>query len=159
MARRYKKPKREGGLIITSLVDIFTLIVVFLIMNYSAEGNILTNAENLTLPYSVSKASPKEVTVSLNCAADWITIDNDPVVPTPRARAQESIVLDGVVKKLEHCMEQEESMVRIGALTRLRAEIVIQMDKNMDFDVIYKIMASCGQAGYTNIRLAVLSKE
>lgn len=156
---RAKKIKREEGLIITSLVDFFTVLVIFLIMNFASEGNILTNAENLVLPYSISKISPKQVTVSMNCSHDWVVVDNEAIIPTQEVRKQESVVVDRIKTKLDHCMQQEENMVRIGALTRVRGEIVIQTDKNIDFDVLYKLMASCGEAGYTNIRLAVLSSE
>jgi biopolymer transport protein ExbD len=119
----------------------------------------LTNAENLVLPYSISKNTPKQVTISLNCSHDWIVVDNEPVIATPEVRRQESAIVDRVKAKLDHCMRQEENMVRIGALLRVRGEVVIQTDKNMDFDVMYKLMATCGEAGYTNIRLAVLAAE
>jgi biopolymer transport protein ExbD len=157
---RYQKKKREEGFIITSLVDFFTVLVIFLIMNFASEGNILTGAENLVLPYSTSRISPKEVTVSMNCSYDWVVVDNIPVIRTPEVgRQQGKMVIDRVKSVLERCMRQEEAMVRIGALTRIKGEIIVQVDKNIDFDIIYKLMATCGEAGYTNIRLAVLASE
>ena len=159
MAGRYKKPKKDMGLNITSMMDMFTIILVFMLKNFSAEGSILTNADNLVLPYSSSKTSPKEVSVSLNCTSEWVVIDHEPVVLTKQVREQEEIVVDRIKQKLDKCMVQEENMVRIGALNKVKGEIVVQVDKNIDFDIIYKIMASCGRAGYNNIRLAVMSRE
>lgn len=159
MAGRYQKPKKAMGLNITSMMDMFTIMLVFMLKNFAAEGSILTNADDLVLPYSSSKASPKEVTVSLNCTNEWIIIDNDPVVPTKTVRKQEDVLVARIKAKLDKCMEQEENMVRIGALSRVRGEIVIQVDKNIDFDIIYKVMFTCGDAGYNNIRLAVMSRD
>ncbi len=156
---RFKKPQRDVGLNITSLMDMFTILLVFLLKNFAAEGNILTNAENLVLPYSVSQASPKEVSVSMNATSDWVIIDDEPIVPTAQVRRSDEAEIQRVREKLDKCMAQEESMVRVGALTRVRGEIIMQMDKNIDFDVVYKLMASCGSAGYTKIRLAVMSRE
>jgi len=156
---RFKKPQRDVGLNITSLMDMFTILLVFLLKNFAAEGNILTNAENLVLPYSVSQASPKEVSVSMNATSDWVIIDDEPIVPTAQVRRSDEAEIQRVREKLDKCMAQEESMVRVGALTRVRAEIILQVDKNIEFDVVYKLMASCGSAGYTNIRMAVMSRE
>lgn len=159
MAGRFKKKKFDAGLNITSMMDMFTILLVFLLKNFAAEGSILTNADNLVLPYSVSKTSPKEVNVSMNVTSEWVVIDDEPVIPTPQVRRMEEAEVGRVRQKLERCMEQEESMVRVGALTRVRAEVILQVDKNIEFDVVYKLMASCGSAGYTNIRMAVMSRE
>ncbi len=159
MARRYKKPKSDMGLNITSMMDMFTIILVFMLKNFSTDGNVLTNADDLVLPYSESKQSPKEVSVSINCTYDWIIIDNKPVVPTKNVAKLNNVVIKRIKDKLDICMRQEEDMVRIGALNKVRGEIVVQIDKNIDFDIVYKVMATCGRAGYNNIKLAVMSRE
>jgi biopolymer transport protein ExbD len=159
MAGRFKKKKENNNLNITSMMDMFTIILVFMLKNFAAEGNILTNADNLVLPYSISKDSPKEVTLSINATSDWVVIDNDPVIPTPEVRASEEVEIPRIRQQLEKKMEQEENMRRIGALFRIRGEVVIQVDKNMEFDIIYKIMTSCGLARYNNIHLAVMSQD
>ena len=43
---KYETPK-SAGLIITSLIDFFSIVVIYLMKSYSAEGSILTNADNL----------------------------------------------------------------------------------------------------------------
>lgn len=159
MARRFNKPKKDIGLNITSMMDMFTIMLVFMLKNFAAEGNIVTNADNLVLPYSESKKSPEEVHVAMNCSHDWVIIDNEPVVPTPTVKNQDDAVVSKIKEKLDHCMAQEEKMVRIGAINRVKGIIIIQIDKNMGFDIVYKLMASCGAAGYNDIRLAVMSHD
>ena len=57
MGRR--QPRRYGSgsakLNITSMMDVLTIVLVFLLKNFESEGNLLTQADNLKLPYSVSK--------------------------------------------------------------------------------------------------------
>ena len=58
---RANKKKNELFLQITSMMDMFTIILVFLLKSFSAEGSLLTNADNLVLPNSQSKKKPTEV--------------------------------------------------------------------------------------------------
>lgn len=156
---RYRKKKAEEGLIITSLMDIMSVLVIFLFKLYSAEGQILTNSDNLVLPLSLSQENPKDVRLQVAITQDWIMVDNIPVAKTPFVRGLNEISIPGVKEKLAFAMEQEKQMVKIGALAKVKGEVVIQSDKNMDYDVLYKVMATCGEEGFNAIRFAVMAKE
>lgn len=154
---RYKKKKREEGLIITSLMDIMSVLLIFLFKLYSAEGQILTNSDNLVLPLSLSRESPHEVRLQMALTQEWVMVDNVPVDKTDAIRKMEGISMPGVKQKLEFAMEQERQMVKIGALMKVKGEVIIQADKNIEYDVIYKAMATCGEVGYNAIKFAVMS--
>ena len=156
---RYKKKKRPEGLIITSLMDIMSVLLIFLFKLYSAEGQILTNSDNLVLPLSLSQENPRDVRLQVVITQDAVLVDNIPVQKTPYVRELESISVPGVKEKLEYAMEQEKQMVKIGALAKVKGEVIIQADKNLDYDVLYKIMATCGEVGYNAIQFAVMAKE
>lgn len=154
---------KSTGLIITSLIDFFSVVVIYLMKSYSSEGSILTNADNLTLPNSMSTTKPKEIHVQVAAANDMILVDNVPVVPTDDVRKIPQEDPDPIVKKLEEklkaCYAQEEEMVRLGALNKIEGDIVIQVDKNVDFDVLFKIMNTCGKVGYNKMNFAVMSRS
>ena len=50
-------------------------------------------------------------------------------------------------------------MVRPGALNRVDGKDVIQVDENVGFDVVYKVMNSCGKVGDLNMNFAVMERE
>lgn len=156
---RYKRKKDYGGFNITSLMDMMTIILVFLLKSFSAEGQLLTNAENLVLPNSTSKDSPTETHLMCSVTSTWVMVDNVPVVKTPEVRALNGISVPGVKERLEVAMLQEENMVKIGALQRVKGEVVLQLDKNVEYDVLYKLMATCGEVGFNNIKFAVMGRE
>jgi biopolymer transport protein ExbD len=156
---RYQKKKRENTLTITSLMDMMTIILVYLLKSFSAEGQILTNADNLVLPLSTSKESPKETHLMVALTTDWVMVDNIPVVRTSQVREDEGISIPAVKEKLDVAMLQEENMVKIGALSRVKGEVVIQADKNIEYDVLYKVMATCGEVGFNAIKFAVMGRE
>ncbi len=156
---RFDKRKKDPTLNMTSLMDMMTIILLYLLKSFSAEGQILTNADNLVLPNSTSKESPKETHLMIALTNDWIMVDNIPVVRTSSVREKESISIPAVKEKLEVAMIQEENMVKIGALQRVEGEVVIQSDKNIEYDIIYKVMATCGEVGYNSIKFAVMGRE
>ena len=156
---KLKRKKTGGGLLITSLMDIMTVMLILLLKVYSSEGQILTNADNLVLPNSVSQEGPKEVRLQVALTNEWVLVDNIPVVRTPVVRKQEGLTIQAVKDKLAIAMAQEEMMVKIGAFLKVKGELIIQADKNIEYDVIYKVMATCGEIGYNAIKFAVMGKE
>jgi biopolymer transport protein ExbD len=163
MAGHFKKKKDSGTLNITSMMDMFTIILVFLLKSFSAEGSLLTNADNLVLPNSASKKKPSEVSLQLAVTQDMILLDNQAVVPTEDARNISPEEPDPIITKLEEklkvCLAQEEEMVRMGALNAVQGKIIVQVDKNIDFDVLFKIMNTCGKTGYNNMNFAVMERD
>ncbi len=160
---RGKKVPRSSDLNITSMMDMFTIILVFLLKSFSAEGSILTNADNLVLPNSESKKKPQEVNLQVAVTNDMILVDNMPVVPTEDVRKIPADDPDPAAAKLEEklkgCMAQEEEMVRVGALNAVQGKVIVQVDKNIDFDVLFKVMNTCGKVGYNNMNFAVMERE
>jgi biopolymer transport protein ExbD len=160
---RSKIEKQDLPLQITSMMDMFTIILVFLLKSFSAEGSILTNADNLVLPNSDSHKKPTEINLQLAVTEDMILIDNIPLIPTDDIRkipADDPDPVVGALKdKLESCLEFEENMVRAGALNEMTRRVVIQVDKNVGFDVLFKVMNTCGKAGYETMNFAVMERE
>jgi biopolymer transport protein ExbD len=159
---KYETPK-STGLIITSLIDFFSIVVIYLMKSYSAEGSILTNADNLVLPNSIAITKPKEIFLQVAATNDMILVDNIPTVPTDDVRRIPQDVPDPLVAKLEEKLNasyaQEQQMVKLGALNKIQGNVIIQMDKNVEFDVLFKIMNTCGKVGYNNMNFAVMERE
>jgi len=163
MGRRFKLKKNNASMNITSLMDVLTIMLLFLLKNYSADGSILTNADNLVLPNSESKKKPTEVNLQLAVTQDMILLDNQAVVPTDDARNIPQEEPDPIITKLEErlktCLAMEEEMVRMGALNAVQGKIIVQVDKNIDFDVLFKLMNTCGKSGYNNMNFAVMERD
>jgi biopolymer transport protein ExbD len=139
-------------------MDMMTIILVFLLKSFSSEGQLLTNADNLVLPNSTSNKSPTESHLMVAITNDWIQVDNVPVVKTAEVRQASEISIPAVKEKLEVAMLQEENMVKVGALQRVKGEVILQLDKNVEYDVLYKVMSTCGETGFNNIMFAVMGR-
>lgn len=155
--------KRDLPLQVTSMMDMFTIILLFLLKSFSAEGSILTNADNLVLPNSDSHKKPAEINLQLAITADMVLIDNVPFMPTGDIRRMSDDNADPVIEKIKDklvsCLAFEKDMVRSGALNESTRKVVIQADKNIGFDVLFKVMNTCSKAGYTTMNFAVMERE
>jgi biopolymer transport protein ExbD len=163
VSRPGRRKIEEAPLMLTSMMDMFTIILVFLLKSYSSEGTLLTNADNLVLPNSASKKKPTEVNLQVAVSPDMILVDNKPVAPTEDVRRIPQDEPDPEIAKLKETLSkyyaQEEEMVRIGALNKVEGKIVIQVDKNTAFDVLFKVMNTCGKVGYNTMNFAVMERE
>jgi biopolymer transport protein ExbD len=160
---RMKSKKEGGGLIITSLIDVFTILVIFLIKNFSTEGQLVNNAENLTLPYSNSTNAIKEEDLSLAITSDMILVDNQPIVPSEDFKLISSDDPDPVILKLKESLDAkhrlEDELIKSGKENTFSGRCVLQTDKNIPFDLVYKVINTATKAGYSQIRLAVQKRE
>lgn len=157
MARGRELPELGGGLNITSMMDMFTIVLVFLIKQVDSEGNLLTSADNLVLPLSTSLKTPKEVTLSVVVDASHILVDDQQVEETEVVAKQDSLLVGKMVPVLEEKREiEKKAALAKGEEPDEAGSIIVQLDKNMSYDVMYKVMATCGWSGYTNIAFAVI---
>ncbi len=164
---RMKKKEASSSLNITSMMDMFTIILLFLLKSYSTEGAIIASADNLVLPNSVSKEKPTEIGLNMSLTGESVMIDNKPIMDTKELRAlDDSLFIVDSVKvptvldnELKAQRAKEMKFVEAGLQNEVKANIVIQVDKNMDFNVLYKIMKICGRNKYLELRFAVMMRE
>ena len=74
-AQRARRSKKATFAIrLTSMIDMFTILLVFLLSNYSSEGHIISVSEDLHLPESTSLMKPKVASV-ISLTSEWILVD------------------------------------------------------------------------------------
>lgn len=153
---RRRKRNRPGALSLTSLMDIFTILVFFLLVN-SSQVEVLPNPRSLALPESVAVQGPRE-TVLLMITRDEILVNNEAVM-----RVEDAANTTGnLLGPLKSRLLQEGLMPVVGAATAgavSRGEINIMADKDIPYQLIKKIMATCTDARFAKISLAVAHRE
>lgn len=174
MARKMRQYAKDVPFSLTSMMDMMTIILVFMIKNIDAEGQLVTQAENLVLPVSTSKIQPKEVSLTVIVDAGHVLVDNQKVITTEEVLASKDLCIPAVLSTLyERRKVEEEHALAAGLPADEAGQVVIQIDKNMPYDAMYKVMATCGFAnvpncdgsgtslrqGYTNLSFAVMMKN
>jgi biopolymer transport protein ExbD len=155
--RRYGEPQEIS---MTSLMDVMTIILVFLLKQIDAEGQLVTAAENLVLPASTSKKVPTEVSMGVVVDQNWVLVDGQQIALTKSVSDQDSLLVEALdVVLQEKRATEKEAMLQRGEADEGGGKVIIQLDKNTHFGIMYKVMATCGLSGFSNISFAVNMKN
>jgi biopolymer transport protein ExbD len=151
--RKQKKAARKrlvvAGLTLTSMVDMFSLLVIFLLQAFSASPELLVIAKGVTLPNSASAREIKDAPV-LTLAEDGIHLDAKLIGPTEEVmRNPEPLML-----KLA---ELRELWQRTHPNETFKGEINLQASKEVPSVMISQVMGMLPSQAYGSIQLVVIS--
>jgi biopolymer transport protein ExbD len=159
MARKSRQYGEPSDLSLTSMMDVMTIILVFLIKQVDTEGQLVTAAENLVLPVSTSTKTPKEVSLGLIVDHEWVLVDGQQIVKTSIVSEQDSLMVEALDAILKEKRETEKAaLLAKGESDEGGGNIIVQLDKNTYYDIMFKVMATCGASGFTNVAFAVTMK-
>ena len=159
--RRAARRRRPSLLVlnITSMLDMFTILIIFLLKSYSAEGIILTIPADLHLPQSTSQSAPEPglvVEVSRNTlVVDGRILDVD----LEAVQNSEKLIIDNLYEHLMAKARQYEEISALNPNAGFTGRLVLEGDREIPFKLLKKILYTCGQAGFINQSLAVFQKE
>jgi biopolymer transport protein ExbD len=160
MARKSRQYGEQSELSLTSMMDVMTIILVFLIKQVDTEGQLVTAAENLVLPASTSQKVPKEVSLGLVVDQNWVLVDGQQIVKTDVVLEQDSLMVEALDAVLKEKRETEKAaLLAKGESDEGGGNIIVQLDKNTQYDIMFKVMATCGASGFTNVAFAVNMKN
>jgi len=151
---KHHKRKGVGSLNLISLMDIFTILVFFLLVN-SQEVETLPNAKDIQLPESYAEQKARE-NVVIMVTDEAILVQGKPVVSMADVRSQDGIVIQALEDELR---SQTENMLLKESIEKIEdREVTIMGDKELPYSLLKKVMASCTSADYGKISLAVMQK-
>jgi len=155
MEKHHKRNKGAGALNLVSLMDIFTILVFFLLVN-SSDVQTLPNAKELQLPESIAEEKAKETVVIMIGETDLI------VQGTPVAKIANILATKGndIPELREALLSQNDRVLRREAQADIASrEVTIMGDKDIPYRLLKKVMATCTESDYGQISLAVLQKS
>lgn len=157
--RRIKRMSRNRLKItkmnLTSLMDVFTILVFFLLVN-SGSVEVMESPKNMTLPEARVDTKPRE-TVVIFVSPEDVLVQGKIVARVDDILEGQASTVDPITSRLA---ELRENIVGPSTLAVAGSqEITILADKSVPFIVIRKIMSACTGEGYENVSLAVIQKE
>ncbi|MEH6581551.1 MAG: biopolymer transporter ExbD [Halioglobus sp.] len=154
LSRNIRKMKQQPKLNLVALMDIFTILVLFLMVN-NGDVEVLQADDKVTLPESVSEQRP-ELALTVKVGASDIFVQGKRIQSIASALAEDEQVL--VYLKSELLARAE----RASEDSQLQAEkalaVIIMGDREMPYSLLKRIMATCADVGYRDIALAVDSR-
>lgn len=152
-----KKNLREekDDLNMNSMMDMMTIILLFLLKSFSTEGALITASEELKLPESLMGEKPqKEVQVSI--AKDIILVNNNMLMKI--SDVEEGNVLIQPLYNALAGIASEQKQLEVDLGTEFTHTVIIQGDKEVPFSMLYKVMYTCSKSEFYKMRLLTIKK-
>jgi biopolymer transport protein ExbD len=141
---------------LTSMVDMLTILVVFLLQTFSASGELLVVSKNIVLPEATNFKDLERAPV-VGVSKDSVTLDGTPVADASELNKENTV--DWKITDLhDKLVTLKNNYKLLHPTENFAGTVIVQADKGVDFKVIKKVMYSCAVAGYNNVNFAVQSK-
>jgi biopolymer transport protein ExbD len=127
---------------LTSLMDVFTILVFFLLVNSGQET--LDTPNDVVLPESTVDSTPKE-TVVIFVSPEQVVVQGQPVISMDDILATQGAIKGAVIGRSTQVVAASQ-------------EVTVLADKSIPFEVIKRVLSTCTGQGYTNVSLAVIQK-
>lgn len=157
-----RKKNQVFDIDITSLLDILTIILVFLLQSYNSSGVIINVPKGIELPRSASE-SLNNFGVNIQVSATQIWVDDTEVVNSELA--EKRMVIDegdrrivplyNELIKIKETIKQSEKLSPQAAKFSGVANLVL--DKSLKYSYLKKVMYTCAQAGFKEFKFVVLT--
>ena len=171
-----KKKRRFGGddeLNITSMMDMMTIILVFLLKSVGSSEVEVRTSDNLKLPYSTNKAPPV-LTVSVVVQKDAILVDGkevagvssetNPNIPNVRNYFVDGSEKTGLsINKLFDELNDKKEVSKIlenktKGQIKFDGKMVLQFDQNIPYSLIREVMFTAGKAEFFDFQFVLIQK-
>jgi biopolymer transport protein ExbD len=125
---------------LTSLIDAMTILLVFLIQNFSAQGNLIMTQTDIKLPYSEVKETPLPAFM-VQITESEVRVQGITVVKNENFENSIDLIIPELFEKLP----KNEPDKRI----------IIEADKNLPFNIVKRVCFSCSAAGFEDFEILV----
>ncbi len=161
---RQNNKKSTFVLQLTAMVDMFTILLVFLLKSYSTSAVNITPSEGLNLPFSTSQEAPIEA-LKLVVAQDGVFVGDQRVIDFKDGQVlNEDMSKDDpdFLTKLYAYLEKEatktQEIAARNQAIQFTGRILMQADENLSYVTLKKVMYTASLAGYTDLKMATIGE-
>jgi biopolymer transport protein ExbD len=149
---------------ITSMVDMFVILLVFLLKSYSTSPVQISANKDLTLPDSTTQVDPVDV-VKLVVSKNGIFVEDKRIVELKAGelQAEDSDKTDAqfirkLFEELDVQAKKTRTIASINETVEFDGKILMQADRELPYALLQKVMYTSMLAGYSDMKLAVFAK-
>jgi len=154
MAQHHVRHRADAQLNLIPLIDILSVMVAFLLV-YSIEVEVIQNAKGIEIPQSIAQTAPKQSVVVMITKTD-LFVQGEFVATVAQIRAAPGRLVEPLRAALKRPLLVGREISERDIAQR---EITIMADKALPYEVLKRVMATCTDADYGRISLAVIQKE
>ena len=154
--RRIRIRSAHTPLRLTSMMDILTVLLLFLLKSFVVDGSAMTPVPGVDLPESSSEASPKS-SIVIAIFDDAVMLNGEAVASVSDAVASDGLLIESLADRLDETRGTATAIARRrGDPEDFIGKVSIQGDRDIDFAILQRVMYTCSVSGYEDISLAVI---
>ena len=134
---------------LTSLIDVMTILLVFLIKSFSVTGNLVTPSKDLVLPKSMSKKSAKNIP-SIEISSKDIMQGGIFITKIENFKKNEDLLIPELYNSLTN--------FKLSLIDTTDKKIMIQCDKNVKFNILKRVMFTSSKVGFSDYSVLVIGE-
>ena len=150
--RLQRRIKGQANLSLTSLMDIFTILVFFLLVS-STNPSKLPDVKNLKLPNSIAETDPRD-TLVIMVTRDGSLVQDVKVSTVNQVKALKTDLIPSLANELKY--RASKTVAPLNERGVPEREVTILGDEQTPYAVVRKIMATCSDNDYAKISFAVV---
>ncbi len=158
--KRFDPRRGQAQITLTSLMDILTTLLLFVLKSFVVDGEATTPVAGVTLPTSTSQAVAQAAIV-IAIFDDVVMMDGEVVAKVSKASRERDLVIDALAERLQaaHAQSIEIARLRGESEEDFIGKVSIQGDRDIHFAILQRVMYTCSQSGFEHISLAVLEES
>ena len=166
MARKKRIEREQEGEIselnLTAMMDMMTIILVFLLKSFSSSAVAMTSSEDIKPPASTTRQTPRDA-VPITITSRHILVKDREVARLENGQLPADQVQDRVIRGLDAALKKEVEKLKQIAQFRPDApfsgEMAIIADKRVPYALLTTVLYTAGQNELDKYRFVVLQKE
>lgn len=131
---------------LTSLIDVMTILLVFLLKNFSVEGELITPSKDLELPQSTIEKRAEPM-FSVQISKNDLLVNGKPIVKVSSFESADSLMIPKFYDAIEQYVGTSKS-----------ESVMIEADRELPFNVIKRVMFTCSKAGMKDFSVLVVKE-
>ncbi len=150
---------------ITSMVDMFVILLVFLLKSYSTSPVNITPSDDLKLPVSSSTKNPVEA-LKLVVSSNGIFVEDKRIVEMKDGVLANAAVdengtqfIRALYTELDEQAKKTRTIASQNSELEFDGKVVMQAERSLPYDLLRKVMYTSMMAGYSDVKIAVMLKE
>jgi biopolymer transport protein TolR len=149
------KRHRKRHMTLVPFIDMLMILVVFLLV-HTSDVEVLPNTKNISIPESVADKKPRPSVVVMITKGELL-VDGRVIATVPEVIA----ATDPVIAPLKQALQaQADVVLQDAAKQEIKdREVTILGDRTTPYSVLRKVMATCTEAEYGKVSLAVVESE
>ena len=151
MARNHRRMKTPSKLNLVSLMDIFTILVFFLMVN-NGDVEVLQSDKSIELPESVAEVKP-EINLLIKVNGDDLIVQGRKVAGVQEILAAKEDTITALTKELKYQTSRRPEMTELEL--KEGRSVTIMGDQGIPYQLLKRVMTTCAAEDYRAISLAV----